>query len=463
MPAVVLLLAFSLTSQQAAARPPDYQELVDKLDASRLKEQIAASEAAKSRHDVEKLQAEIQARRLQERDEARKKRQTLLLIVEQKRWALAQFEPGARGLIPKSDRVPQYMLRWQRARELAKQQFLEFPERSRGSIKTGNALNFFLDACGPTALDHQVYREQLTQCQLIVGQSRSRNPEDLNKELGDRLDILGSDRSAIPVRLKLLEEIAGPRLFGAHDLRKVYVQKGLAGPKLKMRLNTGPLPLDWPREVRFDPEYAPHCEALGKTKEEALKALAEGQPIPIDLQQRMMEEVDALCGLCESKVHEHFSQVRESLSNGGAPSAETANQFTVARRFMRELRGGVVRFIEAADASDVQVSEFPPEGERVGSDQILAFMCRHGLRFAESDINGEVVYENLFRHLSRYYVDLYGLHLAIQADERNIEAERAEDMLYQATGTVEKLLAGARLGAAMLNGGFPEVTAGAER
>ena len=58
----------------------------------------------------------------------------------------------------------------------------------------------------------------------------------------------------------------------------------------------------------------------------------------------------------------------------------------------------------------MQLEKFPPDGSKASIADLLVFMSRHSLRFAEVDKNGERTYEQLYREMSRYYVDLHGLH-----------------------------------------------------
>jgi len=59
-------------------------------------------------------------------------------------WALGNsFEAGRRGILPEPARLSQTLQHWRHAREQSLRVFLEFPEQSRGSIKSGRALNFF--------------------------------------------------------------------------------------------------------------------------------------------------------------------------------------------------------------------------------------------------------------------------------------------------------------------------------
>lgn len=396
-----------------------------------------------------------------ERQKVEERITTLQLQVEQKRWALSQFEVRERNLIPKITestsspaqpaygrrrvRIPEYsgaptqMKHWQRAREVAKQQFLAFPERSHGAVKSGRALNLFLDICGPTALDHQVYLDELGSTAEILKlrakvadrtelTERERRLQDEQARRESNARLLDRSDQRVDVRRALLDELRGRRCFSRDDLSQVSVLRGLIGYKLKSRLNDEPLPLDWPDEVKRNPRYASHTEAIEAAKRQALEQLKARHSVSTAVQRTLMTEADALVERCEANAREYFTQRRVALKGGLTPPPEARGRdLIVARRFLQELRGGIARFLAARDYRDVAIVEFPPQSQETASiDEVLAFMCRHGLQFAEADTNGESVYRTLYEQMVKYYVDHYSLQLALEGEERKIKRDEDE-------------------------------------
>ncbi|NLX97269.1 MAG: hypothetical protein GXY83_13930 [Rhodopirellula sp.] len=415
---ISIAIAFGMGNAAKAIDPDTYEIFLRTIEQGA---KVLDSVAEKQRLDVLQLALELDK---EQRQAAKDERQIiegrikkLQLQVEQKQWALSQFEVGERQLIPQSSAVPNHMKHWARARDITKEQFLNYPEKSRGAIKSGRALNFFLDACGPTALDHQVYREQLgAVSNMIVLTANDESATEARSRQEKNMRTLGMDPEGINIRLALLDEIRGPRMLTGVELSKVIVQQGLTGYALKSRLNEGPLPLDWPEEIRSDPGYAPHCKAIETAKQDAIKQLSYEGGIPLSVQRTLMTEADALYRLCEYNAREHFSRLREGTSS----DATRGLRFTVAKRFLKEFRGGISRFVAARDPSDIQSTIFPPSGGKASVDELMAFMSRHGLRFAEADYSAEPVYELLYRQMCKYYVDLYGLYLAVESEEQKI-------------------------------------------
>lgn len=471
---LVLGCLFASRTSGAADRPDIEREAnrgkaLDIIDLATKIHQAQRDDAAKEREKIES-----RVRRLQ-------------LLVAQREWALRHFEIGEseivastasrtpsptdaeitgiaiimpgripsrsgvvarlremqqKSLLPGNESVPLHMRHWMKARESAKKHYLEFASKAHGQIASGRALNFFLDACGQTAMDHQLFREQMLDTRTFIVLPENRSPgEDFvsrMKEATERSTALleDPDEAARPVRAKesldariaMLRELAGPPLFRREDLQQIVFQKGLTGPKVTVRLNDEPLPLDWPDAVRADPDCLPFCEAIEAAKAKAIAELRAGGPVSLPVQQELMQAADQLCDHVEARSREQFDAVAGAQGQAPSRDAQRAMQYVVAKRFLKELRGGIVRFLQAKRIEDVQIKPFPPEGvEAVSIDELMAYMARHGLCFGPADPNAETVYLQLFREMSRYYVDLSALKVAIERGNKKIADNMEQD------------------------------------
>lgn len=419
----------------SADEPPSIFELVDKL----LDVKQFEAEVERQHNELFSIITELDRQRKAtartERQEIEVAIQQLELQIQQKQWALTFFEPGLRNRLPEAENIPSTMRRWERNRKVWKKKFLEFPDLAHGEIRSGRALNFFLTLCGPSAIDHEMFLEQLTQMDHMQS---LQNAPSLNQP-GLQNPHQASD--SIAVRRALIEEVSGPNVFTADDLRNIYVQIGLTGGKLRIRLDGEVLPLEWPHLLRLDEDYAKACEAIEDSKSRAFEHLRDkGETIPLELQRRLMMETDRLCSQFARKQKVYFDELREAVKNHGrAPRSSEASNWVTAKLFLKELRGGVSRFV-AQSPGDVRVDISDQLGESFNIRQILAAVAQQGARFASGDKQAEPVYVRLMEQMSRYYVDLYAMSLAAESEEKqrdlaNDEVERLMQVEFEKYAT----------------------------
>lgn len=439
---------------------PIYAELppFPRFDQARIEEALARqkeAEALAAYYNFAQRLADLEETRRKaahdEREQLKFEVKRLRLILDQKQWALQSFErldrqllpssPGAaenqlaagwgRRPRPESDGVRSQMIRWKRAIDTNRQQFLGFSsEHNRGAIKSGRALNFFLERCGEMATDLKIYRDEIgTTTELIQAEQRQAAAPgnavmiEAEKRKSAVLKGLSPEEyaKALATRRAVLDELRGRPFLTQDDVRSISVMKGLIGHKMTIRLNSDePLPLEWPEVIRLDENYAPLCENLEKAKAKAIDVLKSGRQIPPELHQSMMTTTDELCAACEEKSRQAFAGLRDAGGTAASGTSERAFEFTVAKRFLRQLRSGVIRFLTATRPEHVAVETFPPVGQMAAVDELFEYMSRHGYRFAEAGPNDEVVYEKLFRAMVQYYLNLYSMQKSIEADQQRL-------------------------------------------
>ncbi len=367
--------------------------------------------------------AEMDKRRKEDAKNEREKLERMVeeleVRIEGKKWALRQFEPAERGLVPLSQNAPKIQKRWERIRKMTRDKFVNFPQQSRQQIKTGEALNFFLDACGPTVLAHQLQREQFQM------ESESKATQ---AAIARRDEVLGKDPQARDVRVALLDELHGTWSLEVSQLRQLVLVKGLVGNKLPVRLGTmsneSTLPLDWPLML-LHADYAPHRKLVEEGKQRAIEELAIPSSGGISARSRkdLMTGLDRLYGTFQEHYQDHLRRARKGLT-----SPSKGPTWIATRNYLANLRRGATRFLEARSPQDVEAGVFPPPGRpRVSVDELLAYMCRNGLRFDRAQTTtAEVAQQFVYQLLVQFYLDLYGLRLAMEEDQNKQEYSRAK-------------------------------------
>jgi hypothetical protein len=241
-------------------------------------------------------------------------------------------------------------------------------EATKGAIARGSALNFFLEKLGAPAFDHALYRELTKNKQSLAGPQR---PEKLLNQ--------GSE---------------GEYVLDESITRHIRYTRGSTGAKLTGRLNEGPLDLAWPAVLRSD-SFGPLTRRIEKARDKALEELKSGKPVSSAAGDELLDAVNSL-----------FRRLTaEKLKNAG----NELWRWVLAERFAKILMGGAYRLVEARTVDDVVVETF-----KAGTiEELLAFMHRHNLRFAEADANGESAYNSIAEMMIRYYADLEALRGAV--------------------------------------------------
>jgi len=365
MTCLILLGALSMFSTRAA----------DKIDKDEIKRKID--------EDLERQRRQAAEQELVRLRERRHDLESRLAYARQ--WALTNYGLSDRGLIRRPEQIPARLLRHEEQKKVMTVGLLEQRERFRGSIAKGTALNFLLQECGAIAFDHTFYRD------VAKGGGPGRELEQ-----------------------KLLQQVAAKFVLDEGTTRHIRYQRGLSGSKLAGRLNEGPLDLEWPSVLRQS-----HYEVLVKlveTRRDRIVALLQNKQ-PID-GKTADELLDAVQELVKRVRGDKLRLLPKSRGD-----YQTMQRYYAAERFCQLLVAGSYRLIEARDIRDVTVESF----NRGNIEDLLALMHRNNLTFAESDANGESAYNTLFELMSRYYVDLQSLRLAIEEDEQELATPNADE------------------------------------
>jgi len=347
--------------------------------------------------------------------------------IQAKQWAMARFGGGSESILPSGD-SSSFVRQWNQSRTVFGDRFIGFPELSRAEIKSGRALNFFLDVCADVAVEHTLFLSRLEK-QRDIDRAGGRNPQGFDQR-----------------RLDIIRQLGDGELFTADDFKSVRVMRGLLGPKLPIRMNDEALPLEWPVAIRENPRYDGYTSELEALKKVCLEELRTAKPgartgtgISISSQVRLMTAMDRLQTLFLRDTERLYETVRNPDDFGPAITPEDRVKRVVALRYLQSIREGVTRFVEARSSKDVDLVQFParkpnaPPNEipSTGIRETINFMSRQGLRFAEADANDEPMYERLYLAMRDYYLDCFRLKLTIEADARqlNLSSRQAQEML----------------------------------
>lgn len=395
---------------------------------------VAEAEAQKQRmsliREAIRLEQEDKKAAGAERQRLESRRARLEHEMNVRRWALGQFEIRDRGRLPDVTQTYSRLQRWRGAHDAAKQVLLDFPNRSRGGVKTGRALNFFQGLCGGLALQHQLHRKQLRSrlksLELDIERAQAIATPESQHDPADELPLhrLERERQDVKARLDLLDRLRGRPLLTAHHRGHLRFERGVTGGKLIISNRDGVLPLTWPSLLHESEAYGASISAMEAARASALDELREGQGISTETQLVLLDTADAIYNAYRRDRLAWMEEIRS-----GRTTPHRFDQYNVAAHFVQGLREGVSRFIEARDVEDVE-PEKPFEGETV--DSLMAYVGRNGLRFAPADRNGESAYLIIYQEMVHYYTELYGLRLAIEdAQEETQALDEKIDTLFQ--------------------------------
>lgn len=340
--------------------------------------------------EKEKAIAELerQRRQLAEKELARNRQEQQQLearLEDARRQLTATFELDERHLIPRPQRISKTLARLQHQRDTTKFSLLQFRDQARGSISRGVALNFFLSECGAVAFDHDFYTT-----------------------------VMQPKNQVQIAQVQLLKDVADAYKLTKETTRHIRYTKGLLGSKLTGRINQGPLDLNWPSVLRQD-SFKDSREKIEKLRDQAVAELDQGQPVTAATADSILKEIERLVIAIRKE-----KKVQIKKSDG---VYQKVDRYYVAERFSELLAAGAYRLIEGFSLGDVTFEKFN-EGN---IEQLLAFMYRNNLTFAEADANGESAYFIMFEMMARYYVDLHALKLAIAEDENSLVELKSEE------------------------------------
>lgn len=300
-------------------------------------------------------------------------------------WAVTNFDNTRYGRLPESE-VGYRMKRMQKAKLLATNMLLEFPDQSRMAVVNGRALNTFLELCGKAAVNHQQHKEHFARLQ------------ELGHSVGARC------------------------VFEQAQIGLLRLKKGPRHTAMAIDVKQGALTLEWPGVIRSQSVYQEAIATLETARESALEDLKQGNRINPATQYDMLMAADEIAEQFEKdyrSFHEGFRQ--------GKFDAVAVKQYTDARRFVAQLRLDIAQFLQSRSLSDVTSNDvleslFPPgQTERpIAVEQLMACMVVKGYRFDEAlSSSGEQVHKMLYDEMVAYYMDLQSIQVAM--DEKKWE------------------------------------------
>jgi clan AA aspartic protease (TIGR02281 family) len=351
------------------------------------------------------IDLEAQRRRVaaHELEQLRRKRDTLEARIDYARRSVLQsFDVYDRGSFPtpstlkrtRSGKVIEGSFeRSKRLREQMLYRLLQLRRESGGLIANGDALNFFLELCGPSAFAHTFYRTAKP-----AGKAQA-DPDDA-----------------------FLSQITDQFVLRPEVLRHIRYQRGLTGPKLSGRLNQDPLDVTWPAILKGS--LSKKTGDIERRREEALKQLRENRTVSPEAADGLLDAVrDLLAGM-----HDEEESLMHEIRRNGRNSRAQRDwlRYNAAEAHVRVLLAGAYRLIEARGITDVIL---PPLDDKKGVtvEKLLTYMHENNLRFSPADLNGQPAYNSIFEVMSRYYIDLAQLKLQTAKDEHRVEALRQEE------------------------------------
>jgi hypothetical protein len=335
-------------------------------------------------------------------------------------WAARRFDPGipageAEEARPRrgEDRLAWEARRrkWRQLRGLTGDPSLAMTPGLRSAVFSGRALNVLLDQCSAAALEHDTYSKRLdSEIERWMVEQAATDDEARRESLDEFIRIAEYKR-------QVLAELDGKVHLEPEDIASVRCTKGLTGAKLTVLLSDDPLPLDWPLLLQTSSELDPYREAVEEAKDAVIAELDAGRTVDAAAARQLMTAVADL-DLAFEKLYLAFFQ---SVRDGATPGATAFEQHLAGKRFLAAVRHGVPRLLAADGRNELIEGAFAGRTAR----DLLAFMSRNGLRFAEipqADLKAGDVHERVFRMLVEYYMDLQRMNLVFHRDERELAA-----------------------------------------
>ena len=388
---------------------------------------------------------------LEDKSRARAERQQIQLeinSIKHKRaardWALQYLaiqEKQARDI---QQSFSQTMTRWARVRELYKSRFIAFPEKSAGAVRSGRALNFFLDLCGSTALNLSMNIQEMDEktrlLDLDIAQALSdvkkdsRVPTDMTNrispsdpsatlltELRQNPDIpmsirenfgeLHAQRQLLAQKREILISIGNGAPLAREHLNHLRFTRGQLGSKITLSLAEKPMALQWPYLLESEPEYLPYLRAIGTARKNALRNLSADKRVAPATAKVLAESVDTL--------YQAFRQDRPRLYRLGR-GPDFNNSVWRTSSFLKTLRSSVAYLISANDIGDVTLTKADGVDN---ANALLAYMMEHGLRFGPAQKIDESAYQYTYRLLIDFYTSVGSLSMVVGHEPREFKAD----------------------------------------
>jgi len=326
------------------------------------------------------VQKRAQADIIKQQNQVREDTERQIKEVEKKledarKWTKAQFEVGERNQIDKPKLMGKLMTSWQSQRDHEKYLFIQFPEKSGGSIESGNALNFMMDTVGAAAYQNSETRkikpdEALPLCDASMNTK-------VDRELAEQL----------------------------------ICQENILGPKQAFRLNRQALDLDWPAIL----------------KEERWQ---EDRQRFEDAKKKVFEEIsgDGLTAKTDEELRESISTLNQEFATYRTEWVQGLHETPGSRAFeYRRICDGAehIKILVMGAYQLVNLSKYDLQrGTFKGGtiEDFLAYMHRSNLRFAPASPAHRSAYHTVFNMMVRYYLD----QKAAVKIEQNLETQLAD-------------------------------------
>jgi hypothetical protein len=319
-----------------------------------------------------------------------------------KQWTQYNFDLERRGKIQQPKKVSKYLTRLKHQRETTQYALIQYRDQSRGAVKSGRALNFFLDECGPAALERSY--------------CRSLSPSQTRQGQADGLEV------------EVLSGMTSNYVLDADTIRHIRYFQGVTGRKLSGRLNQKPLDLENVNSVLRQNEFRPQVERITALRDRALAELDKGQPVTPDTSFELV-----------SAVQDLLDEVRAAKKKQAKRGFNAMRPYLQAERQMLAISDGASRLIEAQQAADAAIPQF--KSGTIGD--LLAHMQRHTLHFDAADDSGDAAYNQLYTLLTKYYLDLRLLQ----------EAEAESELDQKQLAARERQIADVKIGRSVSGAG----------
>lgn len=418
-------------NQFLTAAPPTVEEINRAREKAREDRiiKLAEAEAERARQAVILKALEVEANRKLQLGNLRERVEKEIEVKTKynsavRQWAVRESDLNLIARKRLSDgNFTTIMKRWAVTREMARQEFLTFPEKSRGAVASGRALNFFLNALGRSAVKHEKLMKELRAKgadprSILAGELKQVESDlatalDAPDENPNQVAQLTAQKEMIQAKL-LVWNMCEPLQITAGMRQRIKILAGIGGPKLEFDLNQGALPLDWPAYLSSSSDFKPILKRITNCRERAIKELKESKAISPETQNLLMEYVDDL-------DQEFDNNHRSKLKHMVPGTAEYKRVFQNIE-FIRKLKAGVFRFLEARFPEDIAAPAF----ESNSLPELLSIMVDNGYQFGKAPVANEVAYQQLFEMMTRYYTDIYGLHMAVTQSETDVAKLREE-------------------------------------
>lgn len=302
-------------------------------------------------------------------------------LAEIKKWTTAQFELGERGEIDKPKVMGHYLRRWQEIHERELYTILQFPDRSKGAIESGRALNTLLSRVGPAANQNL--------------QTRRLDPE-----------------RGLPLHEATANEQVTEQMF-----HRLIVRDKLLGARDSRHGNADPIDIDWPALLR-DKRWDTHRAAVEKARQRVLDEMARTEGITPAADEELRDAIAALNADFRAYRQEWVKQDHEP----GTKSLEY-HRIWQSNKHIQKLIASAYFVVEAKTIADLPQRETFRGGN---VEELLSYMTRNNLEFGPpSKDTDKNAYHQVFNLMTRYYLDQHAMTRLQQQLEEEIDESKS--------------------------------------